>query len=215
MVRKAMFVFSVFALAVGVSASIASATTLPSGERSFHNATLEPAYNAENAGQMGFLFTPNKAPMKANPAAWSPLYVVVYPNDTAVNVPDTLNCMHIPFENCPSHGDAVAGLAQAGGPPAIVNPYNSDIAATYAHGVAGHDHVGDFPGGADFNFAWEPVIVLFTNKAAANHHLLTDAQIATAVANHDAIEVPAAALTFNCAWVNVSLWNMAKPIATG
>ena len=92
MVRKALFLLSLAVLAVGVSGAIASAGTLPSGERSFHNATLEPAYNAENAGQMGFLFTPNKAPMKANPAAWSPLYVVVYPR-TAVTVPDTLNCM--------------------------------------------------------------------------------------------------------------------------
>src|SRR6266567_1732370 len=154
MVRKALFVFSLFALAVGVSASIATADTLPSGERNFHNATLEPAYNAENAGQIGYLYTPNKAPMMANPAAWSPLYVVVYPTSTTVTA--TLNCMHVPFENCPSHGDAVAGAA------AQIMP------SVYSDGVLGHDHVGDFPGGADFNFAWEPVLVLFTSKDAAN-----------------------------------------------
>lgn len=203
MVRKASFMFSLFAfaLAVGVSASIATAGTLPSGERNFHNATLEPAYNAENAGQIGYLYTPNKAPMMANPAAWSPLYVVVYPTTTTVSA--TFNCMHVPFENCPSHGDGVAGAAAA------IMP------SVYGGGVLGHDHVGDFPGGADFNFAWEPVLVLFTSKDAANQHLVTDAQISAAVASHKAIEVPVSALTFNCSWVSVSVWNMATPIATG
>jgi hypothetical protein len=201
MVRKALFLFALVALAVGVSASIASADTLPTGERSFHNATLEPAYNAENAGQIGYLLTPNKAPMKANPAAWSPLYVVVYPTGDPTGLP-TLNCMHVPFENCPSHGNLVAGAA-AGAFPLV-----------YGSGVRGHDHVGDFPGGADFNFAWEPVLVLFTNSNAAKEHLVTDAQIAAAVGRGDAITVPVAALTFNCAWVSVSIWNMATPIAT-
>ena len=200
MVRIALLVFSLVALTVGVSASRTSADTLPSGERSFNNATLEPAYNAENAGQIGYLLTPNKAPMKAAPAAWSPLYVVVYPTTTTVTA--TLNCMHVPFENCPSHGDAVAGAA-AGIVPSV-----------YGGGVRGHDHVGDFPGGADFNFAWEPILVLFTNSNAANQHLVTDAQIAAAVESGDAIEVPVAALTFNCSWVSVSLWNRATPIAT-
>ncbi|MEN3341950.1 MAG: hypothetical protein V7644_1354 [Actinomycetota bacterium] len=196
-----MVLLALVVLGVVGSASIASATPLPSGERSFHNVTLEPAYNAENAGQIGYLSTPNKAPMHANPVAWSPLYVVEYPITTTVT--ETLNCMHVPFENCPSHGDALAGAA------ASIFP---DV---YGIGVRGHDHVGDFPGGADFNFAWEPILVLFTNSAAANNHLVTDAQIADAVASHNAIEVPLSFATFNCAWVNVSLWNMATPIATG
>ena len=187
-------------LGVVGSASIASAMPLPSGERSFHNVTLEPAYNAENAGQIGYLSTPNNAPMNANPAAWSPLYVVMYPTSTSVT--DTLSCMHVPFENCPSHGNALAGLA------AFLRP---DV---YGSGVRGHDHVGDFPGGADFNFAWEPILVVFNTPDAANEHLVTDAQIAAAVASRKAAEYPLAGATFNCAWVNVALWNMATPIAT-
>jgi hypothetical protein len=92
----------------------------------------------------------------------------------------------------------------------------SIIPSVYGLGVRGHDHVGDFPGGADFNFAWEPVLVLFTNPAAANEHMVTDTQIAAAVARGDAIEVPLPDLTFNCAWnVRATLWNMATPIATG
>jgi hypothetical protein len=209
MVRKTLFVLSLVAVAVAVSASIASADNLPTGERNFHNATLEPAYNAENAGQIGYLLTPNKAPMKANPAAWSPLYIVVYPNTT--NVTATLNCMHVPFENCPTHGDGVAGLALNGGLAG-----DSGIADVYdAQGVRGHDHVGDFPGGADFNFAWVPVLVLFTSATAANQHLVTDAQIAAAEKRGDVVEEPLPFLTFNCAWVSGSLWNMGTPIATG
>ncbi len=201
LVRKTLFLFTLVALAVGVSASVASADTLPTGERSFHNATLEPFYNAEHAGQIGYLLTPNNAPMKAAPAAWSPLYVVVYPTTTTVAA--TLNCMHFGpgNDNCPSHGNAVAGAA------ASIEP------SVYGGGVRGHDHVGDFPGGADFNFAWEPILVLFTNAAAANQHLVTDAQIAEAVASGDAIEIPLPQLTFNCASVSPTLWNMATPVA--
>jgi hypothetical protein len=208
MVRKALLLVSLVALAIGASASIASADTLPSGERSFHQSTLEPFYNAEHAGQIGFLLTPNKAPMKAAPAAWSPLYVVVYPTSTSVTA--TLNCMHVPFENCPSHGDAVAGLAQSGGLTG-----DAGIKSVYAGGVLGHDHIGDFPGGADFNFAWEPVAVLFTSRAAANEHLVTDAQIAAAQERGDVVEEPLPFLTFNCASVSGTIWNMATPIATG
>jgi hypothetical protein len=32
-----------------------------------------------------------------------------------------------------------------------------------------------YPGGADFNVAWEPILVLFTSRAAANQHLVTGA----------------------------------------
>lgn len=201
MLRKTLLLFSLAALAAGASASIASAGSLPSGERSFHNTTIEPAYNAENAGQIGYLLTPSKAPMKANAAAWSPLYIVVYP--TGSTAATTLNCMHMPFENCPSHGDEVAGAAAA---------MESDV---YGDGVLGHDHVGDFPGGADFNFAWEPILVLFTSKAAANEHLVTDAQIAQAYAEGKVTETELPPLTFNCAWVSETLWNMATPVVTG
>ena len=50
--------------------------------------------------------------------------------------------------------------------------YGSDPTA-----VLGHDHVGDAPGGADFNVAWEVVEVLFTNSAAADTRVNAGAQI--------------------------------------
>lgn len=199
--RRSLLLAGLAALAVVAVAPSATADSLPTGERSFHQSTLEPFYNAENAGQMGYLLTPNNAPMKASPAAWSPLYIVVYPTSTTVTA--TLNCMHVPVENCPSHGDAVAGAAAA------MNP------AVYGAGVRGHDHVGDFPGGADFNFAWEPVLVLFNTPAAANEHLVTDAQIAQAEADGKVTEVPLPQLTFNCASVSGTLWDRATPVVGG
>jgi hypothetical protein len=204
MMRRLVFLVVVAAMAVLVSSAVANADPpLPTGERSFHNATLEPFYNAEQAGQIGYLLTPNKAPMKANPAAWSPLYIVVYPVGTTAAT--TLNCMHVPVENCPSHGDEVAAGAEG---IAAANGWD-----TYQSGVLGHDHVGDFPGGADFNFAWEPVLVVFTSAQAANEHLVTDTQIENAVKRGDAITVDLPQLTFNCASVSPVIWGMATPVA--
>jgi hypothetical protein len=160
---------------------------------------LEPAYDAAHAGRVGYLLTPDKAPMKAPPVAWAPIYVPVYPVGTTAAT--NLSCMHVPVENCPSHGDAVAGAAQA------IEP------EVYGAGVLGHDHVLDFPGGDDFNIAWEPVLVLFTSAVAANEHLLTDAAILAARDRGDVILLPVPALTFNCAVVPATLWNHATPAA--
>jgi len=54
--------------------------------------------------------------------------------------------------------------------------------------------------------------VLFTSKAAANEHLLTDAQIEAAVARGDAIEVPVPQETFHCARVSAAVWARATPL---
>jgi hypothetical protein len=206
--RRALLVVSMLVLVVGVGASVALASTTPTGERSFGNVTLEPAYNAESAGQMGYLLTPNKAPdpVKANPNAWSPLYIVVYPTtNTKVGV---LNCMHVQNsvvnDNCPDHGNLVAEAAAGFNSTVYGSPANG------APGVLGHDHVGDFQGGADFNVAWEPVAVFFTNTTAANNdHLVTDQQISDAAKAKDVVLVPLPDLTFNCSWVSQAVWNRA------
>ena len=198
MVLRTLLSFVLAALTLVASSSIAAAASVPSGERVFHNSTLEPAYNAANEGQIGYLLTPSKAPMKAPPVAWAPIYVPVYPVGTTAAT--TLSCMHTPVENCPSHGDGVAGAAQA------IMP------SVYGGGVLGHDHVLDFPSGDDFNIAWEPVLVLFTSKAAANQHLLTDAAILAAKDAGDVILIPVAQLTFNCAVVPAALWNQGTPV---
>jgi hypothetical protein len=180
----------------GIAAATAAADPIPSGERLMGQSVLEPVYDDEQAGVIGFVSTPLHAPMKANPRAWSPFYVPVYPVGSTVG---TVLCKHIPVDNCPDHGPEVAGAAAA------IMP------AVYGGGVIGHDHLMDFPGGADFDIAWEPILVLFTSKAAANEHLLTDAEIEAAVARGAAIEVPAPALTFHCQAVAAAVWARATP----
>jgi hypothetical protein len=197
----ASLLLALAALALVASGSVAAADSIPTGERTFHQSTLEPVYNAANAGQIGYILTPDNAPshpVKAPPIAWAPIYIVVYPLGTTAGT--TFSCMHTPVENCPSHGNGAAAAAQS------IEP------SVYGDGVLGHDHVLDFPSGDDFNIAWEPILVLFTSKAAANEHLLTDDQIAAAVARGDAIEIPRPAGTFNCAVVPAAVWNLGTPV---
>jgi len=173
---------------------------VPSGERVLGQSVIEPVYDAEHAGAIGYVSTPMHAPMHANSNAWSPIYIPVYPTSASASV-GTLLCEHTPTENCPDHGPEVAGLAQQ------VMP---DV---YGGGVLGHDHVMDYPGGADFDIAWEPIAVLFTSSTAANEHLLTDTQIQAAVDRGDAIEIPLPPLTFHCAAVSQALWMRATPMS--
>ena len=202
MTRRIVLLVAVAATALLVNISAAGADSTPTGERAFHQASVEPAYNAANAGQLGFLLTPTKAPdpVKSNPKSWAPIYLPIYPTTTTVTT--TLNCMHVPVENCPSHGDLVAGAAQG------ISQANG-FGSVYSGGVLGHDHILDFPGADDFNIAWEPVLVLFKTAAAANQHLLTDDAILNAEANGDVMLVPAPNLTFMCAVVPATIWNNA------
>jgi hypothetical protein len=172
---------------------------IPSGERTMGQSVLEPVYDAEHAGAIGYVSTPMHAPMRADSAAWAPFYVVVYPTSSAVQT--TLLCQDVPAENCPDHGPELAGLAQQMEP------------GVYGGGVRGHDHLMDFPGGNDFNIAWEPIAVLFTNSAAADHQLLTDAQIDAAVASGDAMEIRLPSLTFHCAAVAAAVWRRGTPVS--
>lgn len=186
-----------------VAAAPSTADSIPSGTRTLAQSAVEPVYNDEQAGQIGYIKRPlNTAqPVNSNPTAWAPFYLVVYPvGSTAASV---YLCMHLPVDNCPSHGPAVAAFAQATYP------------TVYGAGVIGHDHLMDFPGGSDFNVAWEPMWVLFTPKGAAdgaiNEHVLTDAQIDALVASGDAKVFPRPAKTFICASVPERLYDMATP----
>jgi hypothetical protein len=204
--RKALLVMAVAAALVAALAVVipAAADSTPSGQRAFGQSVLEPVYNDENAGQIGYIKQPEQAPqpLPANPVAWAPFYLVVYPvQSTAAPI---YLCMHLPVDNCPTHGPGIASLAQAKEP------------SVYGAGVAGHDHLMDFPGGPDFNIAWEPIVVLFTPQAVAdgtvNEHVLTDTQISSLVANGDAIEVPRPTRVFICASVPASLYDRATPV---
>ena len=195
-----------------------SATIAPSGEVTIGNSTLssptgpftggggsvEPAYNDAN-GSLAYIFTPTKSQI-INPKTQTvaPIYVVVYPVGSGID-PTSLDCRHLLADlvtlsdNCPDHGPLVAGHA-------IVSP-------VYGHGVLGHDHlIGVASTGGDFNFIWEPVLVLFTNAAAATEHITTLNALNEAVADHDAIEIPVPALDFNCSVVSASVYANGTPV---
>jgi hypothetical protein len=70
----------------------------------------------------------------------------------------------------------------------------------------------DFPRGNNFNANWLPIVVLFTDAAAANEHLLTDDQIEAAVDRGDAIEIPLPPAAFLCAPVAASTYERATSL---
>jgi hypothetical protein len=202
LVAAASFVLAAIAAVPGAADSI------PSGQRVLAQNVLEPVYNDENPGQIGYIKQPEQAPqpLPASIKAWAPFYLVVYPvGSTAAT---TYMCMHLPVDNCPTHGPGVAAFAQA--------TYPTVYGAPGTAGVAGHDHLMDFPGASDFNIAWEPMFVLFTPQGAAdgaiNEHVLTDAQIHQLVVNGDARVFPRPTRTFVCASVPERLYDMATPL---
>ncbi|MGE5272425.1 MAG: hypothetical protein ACM3QU_01455 [Verrucomicrobiota bacterium] len=197
------------ALTALVASGSVGADSLPTGERTFHNNGLEPVYNAANAGEIGYFMEPN-GKMHASPKAWAPIYVVVYPRDSTVAQSTTLSCIHVAMgnDNCPSHGNAIAGLAMATEPGVYTTGTGGD-------NVAGHDHLFDFPGGDDFNIAWTPTVVLFKSKADANEHVLTDARIEQLKEEGKVDVIPVPPLTFLCAVVPQRIWDMATPVQNG
>ncbi len=202
---------ALFALAAVGSAS---ADPIPSGERIVGGngvnggTVVEPVYD-DITGAIRYVSTPTGAPdpVKSNPIASAPFYLPVYPTGSNVG---TLLCQHVPVENCPDHGPGVAGLA------ALFEP------SVYGGGVIGHDHLMAGPAShGDFNVAWVPTLVLFTSKAAANQHLITEAQVDAAVDSGQAIEVPLDGtngtpnLTFLCAVVSGTVYAHGTPFLGG
>ena len=184
----------------------AAAASTPSGERILGQSTLEPVFD-DTTGNVTYVMTPKKAPLNANPKAWAPFYVPVYPVSAFASV-GTLMCTHIvagvESDNCPDHGPAIAAAVQSGCPNA------SNI---YCNGVLGHDHLMAPPGsGGDFNIAWEPILVLFTNATAANNRLTTLAQINAALNSGNAVTVPLPQLTFHCEVVPANVYALGTPV---
>jgi hypothetical protein len=181
------------------AASSTTSSSLPSGEHLFGHVSVEPAYD-DVTGSIIYLLTPDGAPFpsKANGIATAPLYLVEYPPGSTVG---TMNCMGVPG-NCPDHDGEVAGAA-TGIMPSV---YGTNPAL-----VPGHDHLVAPPAsGGDFNVAWEVIEVLFTNKAAGNTRLATEAAIGAAVARGDAIEVNLG-FAFNCSVVPASVYLRGTP----
>ena len=188
-------------LAVLPRASVAD--TLPTGERQLGQSILEPAYN-DLDGSLTYLLTPIKAREKANGHAIAPLYVVMYPT-AAAGVIGTVSCQHQPMDNCPDHGPELAGLAM------------SVVPGVYGAGVWGHDHILTAPPGApkaggDFNVAWIPVAVLFTDMRFASNHITTLDQLNDAIAADQVITIPLPDATFHCSAVSSVPYERATPV---
>ena len=192
-----------FILLVVIGTLLAGATVaqaqLPSGERQLGQTIIEPGYDDRN-GKLIYIMTPMGAPFPshANGHAISPLFLIVYPNSAAGAV-GTMSCAHQGGDNCPDHGPDIAALAQA------------TVPTVYGNGVWGHDHIMDGPGGSDFNVVWQLVVVLFTNAAAGNTHITTEAQLEAAIDAGDAftIETPT---VFNCNLVSAATYSRATPL---
>jgi hypothetical protein len=226
------------ALAAGVVAAVASPGPMPppTGERGHAQSTLEAVFNAENYGQVGYVNTPNHTqhPVPANPKSWSPIYVVEYPTTYTFDTSGSgakgpLNCQHYQgtpeTDNCPSHGNDLAAIAHfcldSSALPVPNNPCDNPgtadaVRTVYQSGEAGHDHVMDWPGGADWNVAWEPILVLFTDSEYANtHRLLTDTAIGDAVRDGKAVEMALPMATFHCSLVSGSVWALTSEPVIG
>lgn len=202
-----------FLLAAGPAATVAAwpSGQVMTGNVSFSFATMsftgggttiEPAYD-DATGTLVYLSTPTGVthvnPTGANVA---PLYLPVYPVGSGID-PAMLNCAHVPADNCPDHGPIVAGAAMG------IMP------SVYGGGVLGHDHlVGIASTGGDFNVLWEPVILLFTNAAAATQHITTLAQVNAGLAAGNLIPIPLPQLDFHCAAVSAAAYARGTPAPT-
>jgi hypothetical protein len=182
---------------VGV-VSVSAASPLPSGEVTFGQTVVEPAYDLAN-GNIVYLSTPMQAAVHPNFAKnVAPIYLPMYP--TGANV-GTLNCEDVPVENCPDHGPAVAGLAQALG--------NSSV---YGNGVIGHDHlVGIASTGGDLNILWLPVLVLFNTPSAVTH-VTTMSQLHALELAGAVTEIPLQPATFHCSVVSAAVYANGTPL---
>ena len=209
--RLVFMVVAASARVTGLSVVPAGASSLPSGERlvggtpSHGGTVLEPVYD-DMTGQIRYVSTPRGAPnpVNSNPVAAAPFYLPVYPAGSTVGV--TLNCQDVPARGRGSSRPAVAGLAQALEP------------GVYGGGVIGHDHLMAGPGShGDFNVAWVPTLVLFTNSAAANTHITTLAQLNAMIASGDVKTVPLDGtngfpnLTFHCSVVSAAAYARGVP----
>ncbi len=179
---------------------------LPPGHFAGGGGTIEPAYN-DATGTLIYLQTPNNAHVNPNDHNVAPLYLPVYPVNPGFTA--TLNCVHVPADNCPDHGPALAAAAE-NAVPSVYGSFGSN-------GVLGHDHLaGIASSGGDFNVIWEPTLVLFTSTAAvqAVGHITTLAQITAALANHQVFLVSLPQLDFQCNVVSAAAYARGTPAPT-
>lgn len=172
----------------------------PSGQVTFGQASVEPAYD-DMTGGLIYLLTPIHAPFpsKANPIATAPMYLPMYPVNSTVSPLNCLptNCDHV--QVLPSGLVASLGLSSVYPNGTISTKYGSFTGGL----VKGHDHlVGVAKSGGDFNVAWHVYLVLFTAKGvedgAINQPLRTLQAVNAAIATGDAVGPIDSGIVFNC-----------------
>ena len=158
-----------------------STTTWYSGQRIFGQVTVEPAVDLATGNEI-FLLTPNGAPLpsKAAQRAHAPLFLVLYPDSSAVPA-SSLNCQ----------------------------PTNCDHVQTFSYTLKGHDHLVGVPHTGDFNVAWDVILVAFTQQGfadgAINTRILTLDKLNDAIAKGDAVTI-GPVLTFNCSITSIATY---------
>jgi hypothetical protein len=187
--RLAVLVVVLAAVTLAMVGS-AGADVPPSGEHQVDHAIIQPAYDGVD-GSLVYLQTTSGTP----DGAASPLYVVVYPTSSAGFV-GTVNCAHQPQDNCPDIGPSLADLAAQEEP------------AVYGNGVWGYDNILD----TESDGACVPVVVVFTNSAAANQHVTTTAQLEGQLAAGDAREVAVGDPAPDCSTVSAMTYDGASAV---
>jgi hypothetical protein len=197
--RRSLLMAAVVAvMAACVVAAPVFADTVPTGERHHGQVTVEPAYD-DATGSIVYLATPDNAPFPShtNPHSVAPLYLVLYPPNTA----GVFNCMGVPG-NCPDHSGGVAAAATA----IMPSVYGTDPSK-----IPGHDHLVSVPAGhGDFNVAWHVYLELFTS-AGAVRHITTEADLDAAIASGDVIQVDSG-IEFLCAVVSQASYLLGTPV---
>jgi len=209
---------SIACLAAGlvVAAAIpyvsSKAAVIDSGQRSYGNSEVEPAFNDSN-GNVIYLLTPlkNPFPSKANSKGTAPLYLVLYPLNSAVPASD-LNCQPT---NCDHSNVLPFADTDYGALPGADHACLDFNSGNPCSPVEGHDHlVGVAPTG-DFNQAWQVMLVVFTHAAfldgKINTRITTLSQIQALQKSGDAIVVDSG-IAFNCSVTPETTYELGTPV---
>jgi hypothetical protein len=210
--HRSPFLAIAFVLSFAFACTTTNAIGQESGQRTFGQASVEPAIDYSN-GSTIYLLTPSKAPFpsKANPVATAPLYLPLYPLTSTVAT-ENLNCQpnncdHVnvlPFPS-PVYG-ALPGTDQR------CVDFNGGQACS---AVKGHDHlVGAANTHGDFNVAWAVKLVVFTPAATTseiNTRITTLNQLnALWATGHVAVlDTP---VTFNCSITSEQTYELGTPV---
>jgi len=184
-----------------------------SGQRTFGQASVEPAFDDSTGGPV-YLLTPVKAPLPTNnnARADAPLYLVVYPLTSTISASD-LNCQPT---NCDHANVLPFPNSDYGALPATDKACVDFNSSSPCSSVKGHDHlVGIASTGGDFNVAWNVKLVFFTHdgfiSGKINTRILTLSQLQT-LANNGDVVISDTPIIFHCSKTSAETYEKATPV---